>query len=461
MKYTLLNNVDTSCQSENYIFLAFLTLFIYCVSIPFIIFDYNQDLNIKFFISLAVFFILSLLIIVNAKTRIKQFVFPILIMNVPGAIDNFFPSFDADIYESVSLPISIISYLDLFIIGFFLVKLFIYKEQIKVKFDYFKITFIVITIIYGFIYLFIHTSTPYSANTYAGILVFFRLFFLLIIIDEIYIDNSINIRYFYLGLLTSFILLIMDSFVYTYIFTHAERMNHSTFANNVFGNIIVLYYAIFLVYFKKKSIILFLIVISMLLLTGGKAATMSFLLLFIFIYYSKHIKKNKQIIKYIFITLFLCIIYFAYTYLATHDYIGTFSSLYTRGIIWVISIEMFSDHIFEGVGYWTWNSYKYEYDFLELGVFGTHTLWGAPYLLDAHNGYLHILSEFGIIIWILLYSIFYYVYKRVNFYYFIPFLVWLITEITNAGINKHQILVFVIFFLYIIYQTKHRTSERE
>ena len=104
---------------SQYLFLSIAIIYLYLVGLPFILFDYNQDLNIKFFISITIFFTLSLLIIVNVETKIKQFVFPILLMNVPGAIDNFFPSFNADIYDSVNLPISVISYLDLFIIGFF------------------------------------------------------------------------------------------------------------------------------------------------------------------------------------------------------------------------------------------------------------------------------------------------------------------------------------------------------
>jgi len=446
---------------SQYLFLSIAIIYLYLVGLPFILFDYNQDLNIKFFISITIFFTLSLLIIVNVETKIKQFVFPILLMNVPGAIDNFFPSFNADIYDSVNLPISVISYLDLFIISFFVIRLFIYKEKIEIKFDYFKVIFILITIIYSLIFIFIHINSEYNVNSYAGILLFFRIFFLLIIIDNIYINHSINLKYFYLGFISSFILLIVDAFIYTYLFTHAQHLNHSTFANNVFSNIIVFYYAIYLVYFKKNSLIMFSLVAVMLIMTGGKAATISFLLLFILLYYVKKVTKYKQILKYLFIVFTISITYSLLNYINSHDYINVFSSLYTRGILWGISLEMSFDHIFEGVGYWSWNNYKYEYDFLDLGVFGSYTLWNTPVLLDAHNGYLHILSEFGIIIWILLYSIFYYTYKRINFYYFIPFFIWLITEITNAGINKHQILVFIIFFLYIIFQTKNPKGERQ
>ena len=446
---------------NQYLFLSIATIYLYLVSLPFILFDYNQNLNIKFFISLTIFLLLSFLIISNIETKIKQFLFPILIMNIPGAIDNFFPSFSADIYDSVNLPISVISYLDLFIISFFLVKLFIFKENIKIKFDYFKIIFILITIIYSLIFIFIHTQSQYSANAYAGILLFFRIFFLLTIIDEIYLNQNINLKYFYLGFMSSFILLIIDAFIYSYIFTNSQHLSHSTFANNVFGNILVFYYAIYLVYFKKNSLIIFSLIAIMLIMTGGKAAAVSFLLLFILLYYARKVANYKHFFKYLFIILSISIIYVFVDYLSSHDYINAFSSLYTRGILWGISIEMFLNHIFEGIGYWTWNSYKYEYDFMGLGIFDNHILWNTPQLLDTHNGYLHILSEFGIIIWVLLYSTFYYVYKRINFYYFIPFLIWLITEITNAGINKHQILVFTIFFLYIIYKTKRSTIERE
>lgn len=446
---------DISYTRSQYLFLSIFTVYLYFVGLPFILFEYNKDLNIKFFISLSIFLVLIFFIISNVETKIKQFTFPILIMNVPGAIDNFFPSFPSDIYTDVSLPISVISYLDLFIVAFFLSKIFIYKEKIEMKLDYFKIIFLLISVIYSLIFIFIHINSEYNVNAYAGILLFFRMFFLLLIIDNLYINKNINLKYFYLGFVLSFVLLLLDAFVYSYIFTDAPHLNHSTFANNVFANIIVFYYAIYLIYFKKNSLLMFSIVAATLIFTAGKAATLSFLLLFILLYYVKNIIKYKQVFKYLFIFLSIFIIYLFIRYLNSHDFIHTFSSLYTRGILWGISIEMFFDHIFQGTGYWTWNSYKYDYDFLELGIFDNHTLWSSAYLLDAHNGYLHILAEFGIIIWTLLYSLFYYVYKRIDFYYFIPFLIWLITEITNAGINKHQIFVFVIFLLYLTYKTKN------
>lgn len=438
---------------KQYLFLAIFFLYVFSVFIPFIYFTLNQDLNFKFLISLSIFLFISLFLILNFEVKIKQFIFPILIMNIPGAIDNFFPSFSADPYPSIDTTISVISYFDIFIIFYFIIRILMNKKIINVEFDYIKTIFLILTILYSSIYVSNHLFDIYYVNGYGGILLFFRMFFILIIIDEIYTSKKIYWSYFYYGLITSFLLLIIDALINTYIIAKVPYLTHSTFANNVFSNIAVFIYAISWIYFQKRSYVILILTFSVLLLSGGKGAIIGLFFLIFFIYYS-NIKKFKRLIQLVSITILAFSLYRIVEFINSSDYISAFSSMYTRSILWDISIQMIKDHLLFGTGYWTWNSCKYAYDFLLLGTYKTHVLWQDPYLLDAHNGYLHVLSEFGIMIFILIYSIFYYVYKKIHFYYFIPFFIWLLTEITNAGINKHQIFIFVIFFLYLTLKTR-------
>ena len=124
---------------------------------------------------------------------------------------------------------------------------------------------------------------------------------------------------------------------------------------------------------------------------------------------------------------------------------------------------MIIDNIYSGVGNWSWNYYKYDYGYFYVSMkYLEGDIFGDYLLLDAHNGYLHFMAENGIFIFVAFYSIFITSFKNMKLKIFLPFIIFLLTEIMNAGINKLQVQIFVIITLYILrYKILHKkyTSE--
>ena len=112
---------------------------------------------------------------------------------------------------------------------------------------------------------------------------------------------------------------------------------------------------------------------------------------------------------------------------------------------------MIYNNPFFGIGPRLWNIKKYDYGF------------DTPILIDSHNGYLNILSEYGIIVGLLiLYLLFYpLLHFNKNFKYspLIAFIyLFSITELSNSGTYKYQIFSLLVMSSLIFYNNNKLTS---
>jgi hypothetical protein len=437
------------------------------VAVSFIAFDYPVLINIKFVISIAILFAIMLPYFTNINVKYKQLLFPILILNIPGAIDNVLPNFNSDRSENIRVTIGIIQYYDIFIILYMTIYSFVYNKRIAARLNYFKNSMIVCFVLYVINFAFIYYSLQ-PANAYGGMLVFLRLLFLFVITDDIFPPQEIYLSYIYKGLWISVTLLLADSLLYGRYFSDYDHLTHSTLANNVFSNLLLFIYSIFKIYFKKTSIVYTLSLMLILYLTGGRSA-MIILVLFELLYIM-FIGKSNIATKIVTIVIFSSLLIFIIPQVISAIYLFTsgeitpeISSIYSRLSLWSLSLDMIIDNIYSGVGNWSWNYYKYDYGYFYVSMkYLEGDIFGDYLLLDAHNGYLHFMAENGIFIFVAFYSIFITSFKNMKLKIFLPFIIFLLTEIMNAGINKLQVQIFVIITLYILrYKILHKkyTSE--
>jgi hypothetical protein len=109
---------------------------------------------------------------------------------------------------------------------------------------------------------------------------------------------------------------------------------------------------------------------------------------------------------------------------------------------------------FFGIGPRLWNIKKYDYGF------------ETPVLIDSHNGYLNILSEYGIIAGILLLYLLFYPFINFNKYFnYSPLIsftyLFMITELSNSGTYKYQIFSLLVFCSFIFYNNQKFLKENK
>ena len=133
------------------------------------------------------------------------------------------------------------------------------------------------------------------------------------------------------------------------------------------------------------------------------------------------------------------------------------SSLITRQRLYATSVEMFNRNPVAGVGVGRWNYLKKQYGFPQF------------LLIDGHNGYLSVISQYGLLGLPLIYLIYLHAWtlivRRRNFGV-ANFLFWLalinayisISDLSNSGIFKHQIFALLAF--NIIMLLKLREEEK-
>jgi O-antigen ligase len=138
------------------------------------------------------------------------------------------------------------------------------------------------------------------------------------------------------------------------------------------------------------------------------------------------------------------------------------SSLMTRQKLYATSIKMFREHPLAGVGVGRWNFLKRDYGFNEF------------VLIDAHNGYLAILSQYGLLgvpLIILLFIYPWIILVRLKGTVPSNFLLWLglvnvfvsFSELSNAGVFKHQIFGLLTFNVLVVLTlaSNNRAAEPE
>ncbi len=137
------------------------------------------------------------------------------------------------------------------------------------------------------------------------------------------------------------------------------------------------------------------------------------------------------------------------------------SSLITRISLFQSSFNMIEEQPYVGIGVGRWNYLKQDYGF------------EIPVLIDAHNGYLAILSQYGLfgiplLIFIYFLPLFYY-YKLRNTETPLKYLAFInfgmaFCELSNAGIMKYQVFALLTFNTIVLIKLnleKNNTGQEE
>lgn len=263
-------------------------------------------------------------------------------------------------------------------------------------------------------------------------------------------------------------------------------------ANNVFASIVasILLFILFVRKRFKHSFIFnvnltITAMVASVIIIGTKArmAILAFLVTYFMVLFLER-KSNRSIIKLISLAVgllfFLGIIVYSapylpkrYNYHTVVDKIhfGEFSSdltkfiiierswetssLITRLKLYNTSMQMFRAHPVCGIGVGRWNIQKNAYGFDE------------HLLIDSHNGYLSLLSQYGLLGLPLLYFIYLYPIVKIfrnskaNKAYGLLFFLSIInlyvafSDLSNSGIFKHQIFCLLAFNSICLLQTKN------
>ena len=438
------------------------------------------------FISIIYYIGLIYLFIINPK--IRWYLLPFVLLTIPPNMDDIFPStYIGYIYERGAARIPIFGNVDISLILLY----FILKNEKRISLDQdnknskttrvlkFTSLILIAVSILSAVRAFGISDNYHNAAIVKGTFMFFRMYFIQLIISLLFKSKN-NINEFIVGASLSSVLLFATA-LYNTLSKGASRLQ-GAFGMNVYGNFMVLLSVLFLAAFninenkgkRKIMIIGILVSILQLFLTGTRMAVLALGFGIVIYLLLSRIKIRKKIIIVASIVISIglgSIMNLSYfnnaieriremvlykEYLAEVE-LSTTTTLGTRLILWNATATMIKEHLYLGVGPSMWNFERYNY--------GVH----FNVLLDTHNGYLQILSEYGMLAFVT--YLVYLIYclsksiksvkasKDINNYNFflgitVAIITWLLTEFTNAGITKPQIQVFVwgMFTMLVVNQ---------
>lgn len=303
---------------------------------------------------------------------------------------------------------------------------------------------------------------------------------------EIYLLLSLfDISQFKNNIVFSFIIsivfLFIESIIYT-LKTHSPALMSGSLANNTFASIVASI-LLFMILINKRythsklirySIMLLMLVsVLIILLSGARMAILAFLVTYtIFLFLDRKLKLNFNIkIKWIVLFLVAAVgIRVASNYLPPRynpknltekisfgqpsmdltqfiriERSWETNSLITRMELYSASLKMLQENPLTGVGVGRWNSLKQKFGFKEF------------LLIDSHNGYLSVLSQYGLLGIPLILFIYFFpasvLYKSLKSQAPSNFLIYLgvinlyiaFADLSNSGIFKHQIFALLAF----------------
>lgn len=437
----------------------------------------TMGVNLKSIVALVCFLILFPFLFIK---KIRLVIFFVLLLALPGTIDDFLPQIPIGYeFENGFNTFTIISFFDIF----FLLFLILIKkdkknyQQIKVLNNI--LTFLVISTFFSFCFALPESNDYEYGALLKGTFMIVRLIIVYIFLKNVNVDNNFYINIIYSSMISS-ILLSVGSIVISSI-SGSERLQGGSYGNNIFANFLVLLTLIILGGINSKSIkkkikplVILTIGLNIIVIffTGTRMALIA-LLIGIIIYVM--IQKNKMWVKIVILShLFFLLIYVTNTgvfensrfsvLLNPLEFISqidksTSTTVGTRLIIWDATFDMIKDRPFFGVGPGIWNYERYNY-----GIY-------FNVLLDPHNGYLGLLSEYGLVFFVFYLSFIFIalfkILKHIRYYkkydlesyklllsYCIGVICWMITEMSNAGIYKVQIqyffwIIIMSFYFYI------------
>lgn len=428
-------------------------------------------------VSLAYFGIL--LIFSLLRKDFFWFILPLVILTVPNAINDFFPSFYlGPLDDRGAATGSIFTHIDIYLLFGYLN--FVRKNnsptstlpnRVLLIFIIFTSCNFVVAIFYNFYF---RDILPIHILGYC-----FQLrYVLLVYLINQYANDSQALKSFLNGLSIGIIMVLIEALLYTAL--SGGPFTSGNFGTNTLSILLISSCFLFFNNWSKKKNLFYVLVGLIALISAYFTDTrMAFIGLFLVFLIMIHLKvirafaHRRILIKVYEITLAiifgaiilyltklfnneLYIIYDAYQYILSSGYESILnsglinpdnSSLFTRFSLWIVSIYMIFDHPF-GVGTGFWNYLKSDYG-LPMQIF-----------IDPHNDYIYAIAQYGwfagplFIFTIFLFPLFY-LYKLTKeqniFFGLFYFAIYIcIVGITNTNLNKHQFFALVLVALFTI-----------
>jgi O-antigen ligase len=297
-----------------------------------------------------------------------------------------------------------------------------------------------------------------------------------------------------LGFIISLLFLLIESVLFT-LKSHGQELESGSLANNVFASSVSAV-LLFLVYVRKRynhsrivSLLMLLSMIAavfMIIASGARMAILAFLVTY-FIYSFIEKRKKRSVLKIITwvisLLVFLSVVmnfadklpkkYNPYTIserVEVRDFNWDLTkfvhierswetnSLISRLQLYSASLKMFRRNPICGIGVGRWNLQKQQYGFYE------------RLLIDSHNGYLSVISQYGLLgiplIFFLFFSPIAFLIRNnrnketVHFIFYLGLinLFFAFSDFSNSGIFKHQIFALLAFNAICLFQLRKKVS---
>lgn len=435
---------------------------------------------------LSILIYLFILLIVVIRPTLYFLLLPFVILAFPSVINNFFPSYYlGPIDERGASAFSFITHIDIYLMYGLIVfkqdktnKLKLYSTSHK----YNILGVLIISIL--FIYTIITTLGSKTGDALALFAIGNYQIRYILYLTLFYYKFNIDLKrlnYIIYGFCLAVIFLFIESIIFSFVNGH-PRLSSGSLGNNVFANIIAAIGFLFLpmlIYYKKifslmkvnKKILFVSFTICMIIvfLTGTRISLVSLLIGSLLLFIISMLKDGKINYKYILglcsmLSIIIVFILYSERYRSIIDIVAAgniteqiisanpeeqydkfTSSLYSRYIMAIVSLDMFSENMIFGIGIGRWNKMKYDYG------------WETKSLLDPHNDFLSYISQYGVLGLLLLFIV--YIFPIVKFikirynpyciFGAIPFILF-ISSFTNSNTLKHQIFAITVLCAVIV-----------
>jgi len=435
---------------------------------------------------LSILIYIFILLIVVIRPALYFLFLPFIILAFPSVINNFFPSYYlGPIDERGASAFSFITHIDIYL----MYGLIVFKQDKTNKLKLYGTSYkynilgvLIVSIL--FIYTIITTLGSKTGDALALFAIGNYQIRYILYLTLFYYKFNIDLKklnYIIYGLCLSVVFLFIESLIFTFVNGHS-RLSSGSLGNNVYANIIAaigFLFSLLLIYYKKiysfmkvKKTVLFIsftICMIIVFLTGTRISLLSLTIASILLFILSTLKDRKINYKYIvgLCSMMLIITVFVFNserYRSILDIVSKgdiaqqivsanpeeqydkfTSSLYSRYIMAIVSLDMFKDNISFGIGIGRWNKMKYDYG------------WENRVLLDPHNDFLSYISQYGILGILLLFIVYIFpILKFINIRYnpycifgAIPFVLFF-SSFTNSNTLKHQIFAITILCIVII-----------
>lgn len=456
----------------SFVFIASLLFLGITISYRDVSFDSHKLLS---YASLLLFIGISFVAIKNDKYYI--FFLPFVLIALPSPVNDLFPGvLSGPRDETGSAVYPFFTHIDVFILIGIVRKY--YLNGIKIPF---KSRFLYVLLAAMFLSLIINLIRTDSNKDFLLLIagsfqIRFIVGFYILVSEYDFTKHSNSI---YLGILFSILFLFVESILNTAI-KGGDRLSSGTLGMNTFGNLIAALF-MFLLFYKDSRNDLnkyihfsaMALCIIIILMTKNRmsilALFMSYIFIKVFIFGSL-----RLFVKYLFIGTVLLFIFWSFflkyipdrfnpSYLINKIEFKSFSfnpeevlsvegsletsSVITRLQLFSTSYNMILAHPIVGIGSGKWNNEKLSYGYSQ------------NVLLDSHNGYLSILSQYGLLGVFLIYFVYFLpffrirkfkgVYPPVILLFGLVNVVFIIADISNSGVYKFQVFSFLCFISII------------